>query len=277
MLVMPVSIRLSMRGCPISGARRSQASPSGRRPLGQVVSASARPIARGEIARICRRRYILRVATDRRDRSLWRSPAVVIVNARARKTDRNAASQGTRSPSRPRPPRDSGRVNDRSSALQSLRALVNALGRSARRIERRTGLTNAQLFVLRQIADATRGGGTLAVGELAARALTRPSTASAVVSRLIGAGLVQRQADARDARRRALTLSARGRSALARAPKAPTERVLRALARLSERDAGVVANGLVLLTRAMHLDASAVGVLCEDRTEGRQQARGRPS
>ncbi|MDQ6829457.1 MAG: hypothetical protein M3081_11375, partial [Gemmatimonadota bacterium] len=86
-------------------------------------------------------------------------------------------------------------------------------------------------------------------------------------------GLVQRQADARDARRRALTLSARGRSTLARAPEAPTERVLGALARLSDQDASAVANGLELLTRAMQLDASAAGMLFEDRTHGRQQGR----
>jgi DNA-binding MarR family transcriptional regulator len=197
---------------------------------------------------------------------------VVLGNGRARKTVRNAASHKTRSPSQP-PSRDAGGVNDRTSALQSLRALVNALGRSARRIERHTGLTNAQLFVLRQIADATRGGGTLSVGDVAARALTRPSTASAVVSRLIDAGLVQCRADARDARRRALTLSARGRSTLARAPRAPTERVLGALSRLSDQDASAVANGLELLTRAMQLDASAPGMLFEDRTHGRQQDR----
>ena len=42
----------------------------------------------------------------------------------------------------------------RAHTLDAIRALVGALARSARSVERRTGVTTAQLFVLRQLAES---------------------------------------------------------------------------------------------------------------------------
>ena len=41
----------------------------------------------------------------------------------------------------------------RAQALERVRTLVAALSHSARAVERRTGVTNAQLFLLQQLAE----------------------------------------------------------------------------------------------------------------------------
>jgi DNA-binding MarR family transcriptional regulator len=113
--------------------------------------------------------------------------------------------------------------------LDAVRRLVRALRVSAREAERRSGLSMAQLFVLRQLAESP----ALSIRDLAERTLTDPSSVSVVVSRAVGAGLVVRERDPRDARRARLVLTRRGRSRLARAPRAGQESLLQGLDGLS--------------------------------------------
>jgi DNA-binding MarR family transcriptional regulator len=138
---------------------------------------------------------------------------------------------------------------DRSDALRALRALVASLGQSARAIEGRTGFTNAQLFLLQQLAEA----GPMSVSALAARARTRPNTVSTVLGRLVSAGLVQRTRSWEDQRRAELSLSARARQLLKRAPRAPTEALISALESLPDGDARALARGLTALTSALDI------------------------
>src|ERR671935_128422 len=104
---------------------------------------------------------------------------------------------------------------ERALALQCIRALVGTLSRSARAVERRTGVTNAQLFVLQQLA----AGEGLSINELAARALTGQNTVSTVVARLVERGLVRRKRAEDDARRAVVSLPPAGRRLLERAPE----------------------------------------------------------
>ncbi len=99
---------------------------------------------------------------------------------------------------------------------------------SAREAERRTGLSMAQLFVLQQLAESP----ALSIRELAERTFTDPSSVSVVVSRAVRGGLVARERDTRDARRARLALTRRGRSLLARAPRAGQESLISALDRM---------------------------------------------
>ena len=119
----------------------------------------------------------------------------------------------------------------RANALDGIRALVGALARSARSVERRTGVTTAQFFVLRQLAE--RDG--LSLGEIAERTLTRQSTVSVVVARLEEHGLVRRDRADDDRRRLELSLTAAGRRLLARAPVPTTGRLLAGTRRVDER------------------------------------------
>lgn len=70
---------------------------------------------------------------------------------------------------------------------------------------------------------------TQSLSELAVRLLCDKANASGLVSRLNALGLVQRRRDPADARRVALSLTARGREALSRAKHARATALLRAL------------------------------------------------
>ena len=144
-------------------------------------------------------------------------------------------------------------------ALRCIRALVAALHQSARAVEARSGVTNAQLFILRELA--TQDG--LSINELAARALTGQNTISMVVTRLGNRGLVGRHRAADDGRRVVVSLTPTGRRLVRWAPEPPTARVLTALIRMAPVEVGQLARGLLALTDAMGTPASAAGMLFE--------------
>jgi len=141
------------------------------------------------------------------------------------------------------------RVGARTQAIDALRVIVGALSRSARAVETRTGITNAQVFLLRQLR-----GGALSVGELAELAHTHQSTVSIVVVRLSRAGLVAKARAADDARRAVVSLTPAGRALLRRAPASPAADLLLAVERLPLGDARRLADGLHALVRSLGLE-----------------------
>ena len=143
--------------------------------------------------------------------------------------------------------------------LDAIRALVAALARSARSVERRTGVTTAQLFVLRQLAESD----TLSLGEIADRTLTRQSTVSVVVARLVERGLVRRDRAAEDRRRLELSLTPAGRRLLTRAPEPTTGRLLTALDELTTDQLQSLSTGLDALIGTLGLESRAAGMLFE--------------
>lgn len=140
----------------------------------------------------------------------------------------------------------SGNVAD---VMNAIRALVAALHHSARAVERDTGVTNAQLFVVRELAQNE----PLSINDIAGRAMTLQSTASLLVTRLVNRGLVRRTADANDARRALITLTARGRRIARRAPEPPTAQVLRALRKLDSETRARLGDALTHLLDSMGL------------------------
>lgn len=143
--------------------------------------------------------------------------------------------------------------------MNAIRALVAALSQSARAIERESGVTNAQLFVLRELEAHE----PLSINDLAARAMTLQSTASLLVARLVSLGLVRRAADANDARRALITLTARGRRIVEQAPEPPTALVLRALRKLPPRTRSGLDHGLTQLLESMGVSRTASPPLFE--------------
>src|SRR4051812_25495008 len=121
--------------------------------------------------------------------------------------------------------------------LDSIRRLVRALRESSSAAEKAVGLSGAQLFVLQKLGD----GRPLSVNELAERTLTHQSSVSVVVRKLCDQGLVARKPSPRDGRRVELTLTARGRRLLERAPGAAQDRLIEALGRLPARLRGQLA------------------------------------
>lgn len=114
-------------------------------------------------------------------------------------------------------------------ALDAIRRMVRTLRTSATDIERSTGLSAAQTFVLQLLAESPAES----MNDLAARTLTDQSSVSVVVSRLEAKGLVARGQSPSDARRTRVTITEAGRARLAGKPVTVQARLIRALERLS--------------------------------------------
>jgi DNA-binding MarR family transcriptional regulator len=131
--------------------------------------------------------------------------------------------------------------------LDGVRRIVQGLRESSRDVQRRTGLTGAQLFVLRRL-DENEGS---SINDLAERTFTHQSSVSAVSSRLVSAGLVERRMDSRDRRKRVLRITPRGQKALAAAPMAAQERLVSAVLSLPRSERRAIADALAHMADAM--------------------------
>jgi DNA-binding MarR family transcriptional regulator len=149
-------------------------------------------------------------------------------------------------------------------ALQGIRALVSDLHRSARAVEGRTGITNAQLFVLQQLAAGDGRSRALSIGELAALAHTTPGAVSTITTRLAQRGLLARRPSAHDARRVELALTPAGAAMVRRAPAAPTAQLVAALAALPPAKLRALVTGINALTKSLQLDVDSPRLLFED-------------
>lgn len=149
---------------------------------------------------------------------------------------------------------------DRQRAVDALRAVVASLRHSARAVEQRTGATNAQVFVLQQLA---REPG-LCVRDVAERARSSESAASLVVARLVRAGLVTKKRSSQDARTVVLSLTAAGRRAVRHTPPPPTTRLLQAVESLDAGEVLALAAGLEALMSALGLAPAKAPLLFEE-------------
>ncbi|MES2123581.1 MAG: MarR family transcriptional regulator [Gemmatimonadota bacterium] len=149
----------------------------------------------------------------------------------------------------------------RDESLQLIRALVGVLDFSAREVESTTGITNAQLFLLRQLSAA----GHPSVAELAERLRARPNTISALLTRLVAAGYVLKERSPLDGRRAVLSITPAGRRLLARAPKAAVEILLEALDAMSLREVRLLVKSLTPLITRLGLHPELAPLLFENR------------
>ncbi len=153
--------------------------------------------------------------------------------------------------------------------MDALRCLIQELRVSARAVEQHHGISGAQLFVLHQLS----AGEALSVGALAERTFTHQSSVSVVVTRLATRGLVRRRKGADDGRRTDVTLTARGRALLARAPEAAQARLIAGLQRLQPSERRGVARGLAALVQHMGLPVGTPNLFFEDRDAATRRGR----
>jgi DNA-binding MarR family transcriptional regulator len=151
-------------------------------------------------------------------------------------------------------------ADSRQTILSQIRVLVSQLHRSARAVERKTGITNAQLYLLRQL-DGVDG---LSVNDLAARARTSQSTASILAKRLVTAGLVSRAKSTTDGRSTILSLTTSGRRMLRKAPPPPTQSLFDGLDALTDTEARTLAKALRPLIKKLHLESETPTLLFEE-------------
>jgi DNA-binding MarR family transcriptional regulator len=156
-------------------------------------------------------------------------------------------------------------------ALDALRRIVQALRLGAGTVERRAGLTTAQLFALQQIA-AHPGG---SVNDVAALTFTHQSSVSVVIQRLVAARLVVKVRSPDDRRRHHLAPTARGRRVLRSAPVVVQQRLISALASLRRADRAAVARVLGEIAASMTPEGSPSHppMLFEERSPGRRARR----
>jgi DNA-binding MarR family transcriptional regulator len=140
---------------------------------------------------------------------------------------------------------------------------VQALRRSSLSFEKLTGLTGAQVFVLRQIQS--KNG--LSLNELAGLTFMHQSTMSEVVSRLERMGLVVRNKSTEDARRLEIRLSPEGDAVLVSGYSTAQENLIRAIAALPRKTAAHLAEGLDQLIKTAGL-SDQPAVLFLDEAEG---------
>ena len=100
------------------------------------------------------------------------------------------------------------------SVLQRFRVLIRTAQRHSQWIERQSGVTGAQLWVLQELIEMPG----LRVGELAKRMALHQSTASNMVDRLETSGLIRKERTSADQRVVRLYLTDEGQAMLGRAP-----------------------------------------------------------
>jgi DNA-binding MarR family transcriptional regulator len=146
-------------------------------------------------------------------------------------------------------------------ALDAFRRIVQTLRTSSRDVERRLGVSSAQLFALQQLAAAPGAS----VNELAARTFTHQSSVSVVVRRLVERRLVAKVTNASDRRRARLEVTRAGAAVLRRAPEPVQGRLVQAIAALGASRRRMLAAALSEIARTMDAPERAV-MFFEDGT-----------
>ena len=138
------------------------------------------------------------------------------------------------------PERTGDTGDDAERAMTALRRLVRAIRSSTAAVQRAAGVSGPQLFVLRALIDQPGQS----MRELVARTLTTQSSVSAVVARLVSAGLVARGTAPDDGRRAVLRPTAAGRALVRAAPPSVQADLIAGLEALRPGTRRALANGL---------------------------------
>ena len=158
-----------------------------------------------------------------------------------------------------------------STSLDALRRVLRALRVAARDTLVTSGVSAAQLYVLRALSDDAEAS----LSELADRTMTDRTSVKAVVDRLVEGGLVTKRTSTEDRRRAAVRITLKGRTVLRGAPRPPTALLVEGLELLEPADLRRLARGLRALTRSMRIDEERAGMLFEDLPETKREVRRR--
>lgn len=156
--------------------------------------------------------------------------------------------------SKPRPVAQRRRADDLSVAvLKSFRIIYGSVRQHFRQVRRAAGISGSQLWILHELIR-TKG---LGVSELATKLAIHQSTCSFHVDKLARAGFVTKIRLTDDQRRVELTVTAKGRKAVASAP-GPAEGVLpEAIAELSPAALRGLQRGLQQVIEALDVKDEA--------------------
>ncbi len=151
--------------------------------------------------------------------------------------------------------------------MDDLRRIVQAVRQSSVQCERSSGLTSAQLLLLK-CAHANAG---VSINDLAAQTLTHQSTVSEVVGRLEAKGLLVRTRSVEDGRRREIEITEEGLQALALPIETIQETLMRAMTTMSLESLDCLVHGLDALINAAGISSGQPAMFLEDGLTGDRQ------
>ncbi|HMJ10280.1 MAG TPA: MarR family transcriptional regulator [Polyangiaceae bacterium] len=163
------------------------------------------------------------------------------------------------------------RAGETTAILDDFRRIVSALREASRAAEGLLGVSGAQLFVLRTLAQVP----ALSIGALAARTRTHQSTVSVVVKRLVEAGFVKRTESKLDGRQVELTVTRSGRALLERAPPAVQDRFIQGIDALPRSERRQLAQLLHRLAETIRPDTAAPSMFFEEEPAAQRKQRKR--
>lgn len=149
---------------------------------------------------------------------------------------------------------------DAKAILNRLRLLVRALRKFDRQAQTRYGLGAAQMFILHVLSHED----AISLNELADRTATDQSSVSLAVTRLVEEGHVTRSPSAEDRRQVRLSLTAKGRAVVRRAPPAAQERILESVQAMSARERGELTALLDKLLDGLNAPKGRPGMFFQD-------------
>jgi DNA-binding MarR family transcriptional regulator len=131
--------------------------------------------------------------------------------------------------------------------IDNLRRVFQAVNECSRNAERETELTGPQLWALQILADAS----PMRVSELAHQMFLTPATVVGILDRLEAKELVSRMRSLEDRRAVDLTLTAKGKELVGKAPKVAQVMLLRGLEALPDEQFAIVVEGMQQMVRIL--------------------------
>ena len=127
---------------------------------------------------------------------------------------------------------DRAAMDDAKAILNRVRQLVRALRTFEKQAQSRFGFGAAQMFILHVLHHED----DLPLNELADRTATEQSSASLAVGKLVSDGYVKRTPSEEDRRQVRLSLTAKGRALVRKAPPAAQERIMESVQAMRPSD-----------------------------------------
>jgi DNA-binding MarR family transcriptional regulator len=146
--------------------------------------------------------------------------------------------------------------------FDSIRRIVQSLRQASKSTEKHLGISAAQLFVLRKIANFSHAP---SINDLAQATMTHQSSVSVVVSKLVRKKMLERIKSKQDLRTTELRLTKAGLKLLKASPLPLQQQIENALKKMPVKTRHGLAKGLVTLIRGANLQDQEAALFFEDR------------
>lgn len=144
--------------------------------------------------------------------------------------------------------------------VNAVRRILRALRLAANTTQSSVGISPAQLYVLRHLAEHD----VVSISELAQLTLTDRSSVAAVVDRLVEQGLASRAPSSSDRRRASVRITRQGARLATGSSPAPMDNLVNALRSMRDDEVSDLARSLTGLVVAMGLGGTPAVMLFEE-------------